>query len=228
MDKLNNPKRQSIFQQFLYNKELRFNEIEKLTKIRSNELAYFIQKLVDDGILLKSGDLYKLSDLAEKYIPFFLETEEALSPLPVVLTACVTDGKVLLWKRNKRPYENHWSLPGGRLRLKETIEQASLRVLKNITFVDGCFLSVNAVINEKHVEQEQVKHAFLLVFTRATPVNSIKEKDDIKWFDISDLPENMIPSDRWLVQNKLDSTVDVKEESITNTGGELGLKMDNL
>ena len=228
MDKLSSPKRQSIFQQFLYNKELRFNEIEKLTKIRSNELAYFIQKLVDDGILLKDGDVYKLSDIAEKYIPFYIESDESLSPLPVVLVACVSDGKVLLWKRNKRPYEDHWSLPGGRLRLTETIEQASIRVLKKITFVDGMFNSANAIVNEKHVAQEEVKHAYLIVFTRATPLNEIKEKDDIKWFDITALPDKMIPSDRWLLQNKLNSKIEVMEESMTNNEGSLGLKMDKL
>jgi len=101
MDKLSNPKRRKIFQQFLYAKSLKFNEIEKATGIRSNELAYFIQKLVDDSILLKEGDVYRLTETAEKYIPFFVQSEAETSPLPVVLVACVKQGKVLLWKRNK-------------------------------------------------------------------------------------------------------------------------------
>ena len=156
--KLSSPKRRKIFQQFLYNKELRFNEIEKLTGIRSNELAYFIQKLADAGVLLKQGDAYRLSEEAEQYIPFFVESDEEVSPLPVVLVACVSDGRVLLWKRNKRPYDGCWSLPGGRLRLKETVEKASIRILKDITFVDGEFRSVNALVNEKHAEGDELKH----------------------------------------------------------------------
>jgi len=224
MDNLINPKRKSIFQQFLYNKELRFNEIEKLTKIRSNELAYFIQKLVDDGILLKSGEFYKLTDLAEKYIPFFIEDDEKLSPLPVVLVSCVSSGKVLLWKRRKRPYKDQWSLPGGRIRLKETVEQASLRLLKDIAFIDAEFVSVNAVVNEKMVEADNIKHAFLILFTKAVPNNSIKENEDVRWFDIGSLPEKMIPSDKWLVQNRLESRIDFKEEIIRQHGDNLDIE----
>ncbi|MBW2997636.1 NUDIX domain-containing protein [Candidatus Woesearchaeota archaeon] len=223
--KLSNPKRKKIFQQFLYNKRLRFNEIEKLTAIRSNDLAYFLQKLVEEGTLRKEGEMYMLSDQAEKYIPFFVESEEKMSPLPVVLVACLDDGKVLLWKRNKRPYDGHWSLPGGRLRLGETVEKASLRVLKDITFVDGSFESVNAVVNERHAG-DKLKHGFLIVFTKTSPLNSIKDKENVRWFDVSALPDGMIPSDKWLLQEKMGSRIELEEETIVDESGVLDIKME--
>jgi ADP-ribose pyrophosphatase YjhB (NUDIX family) len=219
-----NPKRKSIFQQFLYNKSLRFNEIEKLTGIRSNELAYFLQKMIEGGVLRKDGDVYLLSDIAEKYIPFFIEDSERMSPLPVVLVSCVTEGKVLLWKRKKRPYEGLWGLPGGRIRLTETLSQTSLRLLKEIAYVDAAFESVNAVVNEKNSESGAVKHAFLIIFTRAQLVGEMKDKEHASWFDVSDLPSDMIPSDKWLVQNKLDSVIDYKEETIQQDGEVLGME----
>ncbi|MFH1063819.1 MAG: NUDIX domain-containing protein [Candidatus Woesearchaeota archaeon] len=224
-DKLANPKRSNIFKQFLYKTELRFNEIEKATGIRSNDLAYFIQKLMDDGVLVKKDDLYSLSPQAEKYIPFFVESEDKQSPLPVVLVACVKDGKVILWKRSKRPYAGKWSLTGGRIRMGETVEQASLRVVKSLTFIDSRLESTNAVVSERNIESGEVKHAFIMLFTKVAPLNEIKEKDDIKWFALDNLPDDMIPSDRWLVQNKLDSRIEICEESISSEGDSFDMEL---
>ncbi len=225
-DKLSNPKRKNIFQQFLYAKELRFNEIEKATGIRSNELAYFIQKLLDDGVLVKKDELYGLSQQAEKYIPFFVDSEEKQSPLPVVLVACVKEGRVLLWRRSKRPYEGKWSLPGGRIRLSETVEQTTLRLMKSLTFIDAKFESCNAVVSEKNVEAGIVKHAFMIIFTCASPLNEIKEKENIRWFALDELPDDMIPSDKWLVQNKVDSRIDLCEESICTDNDSFSMSLE--
>lgn len=41
--------------------------------------------------------------------------------------AIVRDGKVLLIKRAYAPYQNLWTLPGGRLEPGETIEQCAIR-----------------------------------------------------------------------------------------------------
>ncbi|MBU2561617.1 MAG: NUDIX domain-containing protein [Nanoarchaeota archaeon] len=223
---LNSPKRKRIFQQFVYRNELRFNEMEKLTGMRSNDLAYFIQKLVDEGLLVKDRESYRLSAQAEKYIPFFIESDDEMSPLPVVLVACVKDGNVLLWKRKKRPYQGKWSLPGGRIRLKETVAEASMRVLKSGTFIDARFESANAVLNEKLVQDGRIKYGFIIIFTRASPLSEIKDKEDVRWFKMSDLPPDMIPSDRWLVQNRHEAVIELKEDKIIAGAEELGMEFD--
>jgi ADP-ribose pyrophosphatase YjhB (NUDIX family) len=219
--KLNNPKRKKIFEQFLYNKKLRFNEIEKLSGIRSNELAYFLQKLVDEGTVVKDDDVYRLSEQAVKYIPFFIDSPEKISPLPCNLVACVEGGRILLWKRGKFPYKDMWGLPGGRIRLHERVEETSKRLLKDIAFVDAEVVGVNALVNEKHVIDDELKHGFLIVFTLAKPLNSIKDKDDVKWFDLGSLPDNMIPSDQWLVENRLESRIELHEERILEKDGKV-------
>ena len=35
-----------VLETFLYNKKLKFNQIEKLTKLRSNKLAYYLKNLI--------------------------------------------------------------------------------------------------------------------------------------------------------------------------------------
>jgi len=219
-----NRKINEIFRQFLYAEKLKFNEIEKKTGIRSNELAYLIKRMVSDGILKKEDDFYFVTSKYEKQIPLFPEGSETV-PLPVVLVACIKKEKILLIKRKKRAYKDCWSLPGGRIETGETIKKAALRVLKEKTFIDGKFISINAVLHEHYSENKELKNAFILFFTKAIPVNEIKEKDDVKWLGKSQLKGiKIIPSDLWLIQKKLNSRVEVKEEVIEESGGSMKIR----
>jgi ADP-ribose pyrophosphatase YjhB (NUDIX family) len=222
-----NKKINEIFRQFLYADRLKFNEIEKKTKIRSNELAYLLKRMVSDGVLIKNKENYLLTEESEKQIPHFSESSET-SPLPVVLILCVKQNKLLLIKRNKRPYKDYWSLVGGRIRTSETIKNATLRILKEKTFIDSKFISINAVVHEKYSENGKIKNAFVLFLTKVSPTNEIKEKEDIKWFGKTDLKTlKIVPSDLWLIENKLNSKIDVKEEILEENKGVLAISFIN-
>ena len=222
---LSHPKRKKIFERFLYSEKLRFSELEKSTGIRSNELAYFLQKLLDEKIIEKEDHTYKLSKEAEKYIPFFA-TAGKFSPLPVVLVAYENNGKLLLLKRAKRPYANYWGLIGGRILIDETIEQAAKRQIKEKAFVEGEFESVNAVIHERVKEEGNVLHAYFHRMVTVKGNNAIKEKDNLKWFYVDNLPENTIPSDLWMIRTKLGKTVIINEEVMDLKGGKLALNLE--
>ena len=222
-----NRKINEIFRQFLYADKLKFSEIEKKTKIRSNELAYLLKRMVSDGVLIKNKENYELTEESEKQIPHFSESSET-SPLPVVLILCVKNNKILLVKRNKRPYKDYWSLVGGRIRTSETIKNAALRILKEKTFLDSKFVSVNAVVHEKYGENGKIKNAFILFLVKVYPTNEIKEKESIKWFSKSDLKKlKIVPSDLWLIQNRLNSKIDVRDEILNDTKEGLGIKFIN-
>ncbi len=223
MYELNTTKKKEIFKQFLFNKKLRFNEIEKLTKIRSNELAYFLEKLIENNILKKNEEFYELSETYEKFIPFF---SEQLSPLPVVLIACIQDNKILLHKRTKRPYENHWSLVGGKIYLNETVHTAAKRMLKEKTFLDGEVISINSVVHEQVKNGEEIKHAYFLFFVVMKPLTQIKDKENIKWFGLNELKDvKIIPSDLWLIQNKLNEKIELTSEVIIEENNSLVMQM---
>ncbi|MBW3022771.1 NUDIX domain-containing protein [Candidatus Woesearchaeota archaeon] len=209
-----NKKINHIFRQFLYNDRLKFSEIEKNTCIRSNELAYLLKRMVSEGILLKENQDYLLTEDYEKQIPHFSESIES-SSLPVVLIACVKDKKVLLIKRKKRVYKDYWSLPGGRIRAGETIKNATLRILKEKTFLDSKFVSINTVVNERYVNKGKIRSSFILFLTKAKPESEIKEKEAVKWVNVVEAGKlRIIPSDLWLIQNKLNSRIKVAEEVI--------------
>lgn len=226
MNLLKDAKRKDIFKQFLYSDSLKFSDIEKCTKIRSNELAYFLQKLINEKILTKENGEYQLTKDAEKYIPFFVE-DNKLSPLPVVLVAIKKDDKYLLIHRVKRPYNDHWSLVGGRINLDESIEHAAIRNVKEKTFLDVRFVSTNSIVHERHAENDESKSAFMLFFVLTEPISEIKEQDNLKWFTKEEIDQlKMIPSDKWLMLNKINSTIDVIEETINEESDKLSMEMN--
>ena len=213
--------RQKIFVQFLYSERLRFSELEKQTKIRSNLLAYFLKKMIDEGMLEQRGSSYKLTPVAEKLIPFYVKNEEMISPLVVVLPACLSADrkKILLIKRDKRPYKGFWSLLSGRLLINESIGAAAKRVMKEKAFCESKSGVVKSVVYERLIEEDLSKHGFVffLVEVNALDEKQVKEKDFLKWFDISRLKKReVIASDYWMIKEKLaeGQNVEVVEETI--------------
>jgi len=218
--------REQIFRLFLDNTKLKFSEIEKQTGIRSNMVSYHIEKMQKEGLLEKRRGHYFLTKNAEKYLPIFSNLiGKELSPLPVILVAVMNKGKILLIKRNRRPYKNYWSLIGGKMLLKENFEQASLRQIKEKTDIDCKFVSLNSVLHERIKGDGIIKHSFILFFTKVkTGKINFKETSSgkLKWFDIKKIEKNkIIHSDLWLIENKLNSKIDVKNATMLEKEGKL-------
>ena len=205
--------REAIFKLFLNNDRLKFSDIEKALTIRSNMVAYHLKEMEKEGLLRKDTEYYVLTKNAEKYIPIFSHViGQDLSPLPVVLVAVMHNNKILLIKRNKRPYKDYWSMIGGKMRLEEGFEEASLRLVKDKTGLDGDFVSINSILHER-VHEDTVKHSFILFFTKVKAKNIyFKEKEHgiLKWFNPNKLDKDeVIPSDYWLIKHKLEKKVDM-------------------
>ncbi len=205
--------RESIFKLFVKNEKLKFNEIEKALKIRSNMVSYHLEQMRKDGMIEKINDYYLLTSGGEKYLPMLSHiVGEDLSPLPVVLAAIVNNGKILLIKRNKRPYKNYWSMIGGKILLDETIQDACVRIVKKKTNLNPKFVSTNSVLHERVID-DTVKHGFILFFTKVIVDDLDLNKSDygdLEWFNIDEIDNlKIIPSDKWLLENKFDSSVDI-------------------
>jgi len=211
---LNKKERNEIFRLFLENNKLKFNEIEKVLKIRSNMVSYHLTSMVKDGLLTKKGEYYVLTKNSEKYIPLFSDMSDSdVGPLPVILVAVMHKNKILLVKRNKRPYKDYWSMIGGKLLLHEDVKSASIRKVVQKTALDVEFISLNNILHE-HVEGEGIiKHSFILLFTKVNS-KSLKFSESkagaLKWFDLKKLNKiQIIPSDYWLIKNSLNKKINV-------------------
>lgn len=211
MDKV----RSKIFQQFVYAQILRFSELQSRTKIESNLLAYYLQGMVKKGLLEKSLNGYKLTLNAEKYLPFFVPNQESITPLVVVLIACVEKDRILLLQRNKRPYQNLWSLVSGRLLITESLNDAIKRIMKEKVNAEVDIHHFVSITYERLLEKGNYQHGFLLMTALVTPKTDVKEKSYLKWFSLSKLPKRkIIASDYWIIQNKLKDSVSITEEII--------------
>ena len=218
--------REKIFELFLRNPKLKFGEIEKALKIRSNKMSYHIDQMVKEKLLKKEGFFYQLTPKAEKYIPIFSHiTSEQLTPLPIVLIALTNKDKILLIKRDKRPYKNYWSMLGGKILLEEDYKDASKRIVKDRTSLSAKFSSLNALLHERIKGDNMIKHSFMLFFTKMfTSKSDFKDSvhGTLKWFNLKELDNlKIIPSDKWLILNKLDDKLKVSNAFMNEKEGEL-------
>lgn len=102
-----------------------------------------------------------------------------------------TNQELLLILRKKNPDAGCWSLPGGKVELYETIEEATIREIKEEIGVDIHLNELVCVTN--HIEVEQQVHfvcpTFFATILSGTP--TIKEPDkiaDLQWFSLDQLP----------------------------------------
>lgn len=216
--------REDIFKLFIDSEKLKFSEIEKRIGIRSNMVSYHLGEMVKEGLLEKQGDHYQLTAKAETYIPLFeLVTGQEISPVAVVLAAVLHEGKILLIKRQKRPYKGYWALPGGKILLGESIPEASARIVEGKARVKANFSSSNAIMYENVVQDDIIKHGFIHIFTNMIALSAELPKSvEAAWFDLDrPIDGKIIPSDKWLIENHLSSEVIIHDVKMKDDGGEL-------
>ncbi len=192
--------KEKILKVFLYNHKLKFSEIEKQLKIRSNKLAYHIKNLEKKGIITKDKDFYRLSDTAEELIPYLTQKK---SVLPVILIAIRNKNRFFLYKREKRPFKNKLSLPGGRIIVGETIPKATERLMKKFG-IKAKFKKINSISLEKVKKKNKILHTFLLIFVTA------QTKDKIPLIDINKNKSKIISSDYKLIKSDLNKKIKIK------------------
>jgi len=190
-----------ILDLFLYKHRLKFNELEKGVNERSNKVSYHVSKLMRKGVLVKDGDYYELSEVAEEIIPY-LSSKRAV--LPVVLIHLGDKNRCFLWKRDKRPYCGKLSLPGGRMLVGEDVGDAVERIMKDKFNIKVKLSKVNSISVEHVKKNGKVIHGFLLIFV------SGKYKGDVELTSVGKNRKDIIKSDYKLIKGDLGKEVKVK------------------
>ncbi len=190
-----------IIKLFLTNNKLKFNEIEKSLKIRSNKLDYHLKKLLTKKILERKNEFYSLTETSEYLIPYISEKNHVL---PVVLITIGNKGKVFLYKRVKRPYKNKLSLPGGRILLGENIKDSVKRIMKEKFKINSTFKKINSISLEHVKKNKKIIHSFLLILVTATT----KEKPLLT--NTKENKSKIIKSDYKLITNNSNKELDIE------------------
>lgn len=101
------------------------------------------------------------------------------------------DLKVLLIKRDQPPFEGAWALPGGFVRLDETLEQAALRELGEETGLTKLYLEQLHAFSgiDRDPRERVVSVAFYsLVKLSDHRVHAATDARDAAWFAVHDVP----------------------------------------
>jgi 8-oxo-dGTP diphosphatase len=118
-------------------------------------------------------------------------------PRPALTVDCVVFGfdegdlKVLLIQRDLEPFAGKWALPGGFVRVEESLDQAALRELQEETGVGKVYLEQLYTFGEpKRDPRERVVTAayYALVKLSDHRIKGATDARNAAWFSISDLP----------------------------------------
>ncbi|MEK6855524.1 MAG: hypothetical protein AABX66_00015 [Nanoarchaeota archaeon] len=187
---------EKILHLFTSANKLKFIDIERALKQRSNKIAYHLNSLKNRGILKKENSLYSLSDEAEYLIPYLSEKK---SSLPVILIEIKKNAKVFLYKRKKRPYLNLYSLPGGRLIIGESVQEGAKRIMLskfNIQIIPKEIKSISL----EHIKKNKIIHSFILILVKAEIISSSNRS--IEFQDLNKIKKEVIKSDYKLLISK--------------------------
>lgn len=130
-----------------------------------------------------------------------------MSPNFALLFLLNANNELLLLRRINTPFCNHcYSLPGGKIEAGETASQALLREAKNSIGLALTLDNIQCihVMHRKCNEAEFFAAIFKLKRWAGDPENRETERhDDMRWFALDKLPENMVPAHRQMVQEIL-------------------------
>ncbi len=170
-----------ILNLFAHNESLIFSQIHKLLKIRSNKLAYYLNKLIKTKKLERDSGRYRLSKESEYLIPY-LSSKKAV--ITVVLVYIGNKKEAFLAKRAKRPFKGMLGLPGGRLLVGESIKEAAHRIMREKHNININNLSTYKIALEQVKKKKEIVHSFLLIVVKAenkevSKINIGKNKNQI-------------------------------------------------
>ena len=109
----------------------------------------------------------------------------------------IKENKILLMKRKDTGFaDGFYSMPAGKLEPKESVENAIIREVKEEINIDikNETLKTIQVMNRNGTDRERIDYFFTVDRWNGKIKNNEPNKcDDLKWFDINNLPENTIP-----------------------------------
>ncbi len=119
-------------------------------------------------------------------------------PRPAMTVDCVVFGfdeselKVLLIERGLEPFKGRWALPGGFVRLEETLDEAARRELEEEAGLKDVFLeqlfTFSTVDRDPRERVVSVAH-YALVRLSAHETKAATDAADARWFPVSKAPK---------------------------------------
>ena len=129
-------------------------------------------------------------------------------PRPALTVDCIVFGldaqqklKVMLIMRDIPPFEGKWAIPGGFVRMDETLEQAALRELQEETGIHDVFLEQLYTFGdlERDPRDRTITVAYYaLINLVEQQIQAATDAREANWFAISEIPELAFDHDQIL------------------------------
>lgn len=103
----------------------------------------------------------------------------------------IKDGKLLLVKRGAEPFKGFWATPGGFVEWDETVEDAVAREVKEETGLTVKRTKLVGVFSSPSRHPKQVITIFYLAETEDGTAIAGDDADDVQWFALDNLPEQL-------------------------------------
>ena len=131
-------------------------------------------------------------DLPANYDPSIYDRPSVTVDV-VIFTLFDNDLKVLLLKRIASPYAGNWALPGGFVRIHESIDSAASRELEEETGVSNVYLEQLYTFGEP--DRDPRTRVITVAYFAVVPYTAVQnhtpgdEAEETCWFSVSELPE---------------------------------------
>ncbi|NJN74266.1 MAG: NUDIX hydrolase [Limnothrix sp. RL_2_0] len=120
-------------------------------------------------------------------------------PKPSVTVDCVVFGldaehdlKIMLIQRGVEPFKGEWALPGGFVKLDESLEAAAFRELKEETGVEEIFLEQLYTFGtpDRDPRDRVITVAYYALINLSDhPIHAQTDAEDVAWYSIQELPK---------------------------------------
>ncbi len=129
-------------------------------------------------------------------------------PRPALTVDCIVFGldaqqelKVMLIQRDIPPFQGQWAIPGGFVRIEETLEAAALRELQEETGIHDVFLEQLYSFGEleRDPRDRTVTVAyFALINLAEQEIKATNDAREANWFALSEIPQLAFDHDKIL------------------------------
>lgn len=120
-------------------------------------------------------------------------------PKPAVTVDCVIFGyeknslKLLLIKRALEPFKGKWALPGGFVKIDETLDEAAQRELTEETGLQQVYMeqmfTFGAINRDPRDRIISIVYLALVNLSDAAQVKGDTDAEDAAWYDVNELPK---------------------------------------
>lgn len=110
----------------------------------------------------------------------------------IIFTIKENDLKVLLVKRGVEPFKEMWAIPGGFIKINESLEQAAKRELQEETGVKDVYLEqlyTFGDVNRDPRERVITVAYFALINSEKVKLKATTDVKEAKWFSVFKLPK---------------------------------------